>query len=121
VTVKSAPSKQASGESGKTGRCPLPPLAWDGLRECTRPRKTESSPSSSGPYARHWGEVDHAAIRNCSSTDVPWAAKQRIKDELFGKDRVAVEVFPLADELVDSANMYHLWVMPAGYRLPFGL
>lgn len=68
-----------------------------------------------------WGEVEHAAIRNHASSDIPWAAKQRIKNELFGEERVAVEVFPPEPELVDDANMYHMWVLPVGYKLPFGL
>lgn len=68
-----------------------------------------------------WGEVQHAAIRNYSSTDVPWAVKQRIKDELFGTGRVAVEVFPSANDLVDDANMYHLWILPEGFTLPLTL
>ena len=68
-----------------------------------------------------WGDVQHAAIRNVSETDIPWAAMQRIKDELFGADRLAVEVFPPRDELVDEANMYHLWILPEGMELPFTL
>lgn len=50
-----------------------------------------------------------------------WADLQRIKDELVGAERVAVQVFPAASELVDEANLAHLWVFPEGYRLPFGL
>lgn len=68
-----------------------------------------------------FGKVDHACIRNVPNTDIPWAEKQKIKNELFGKERVAVEVFPKESELVDEANMYHLWVFPEGYSLPFGL
>lgn len=68
-----------------------------------------------------WGEVDHVCIRNAAETDVPWATKQRIKDELFGTDRVAIEVFPQVSELVDEANMYHLWVLPKGFKVPFSL
>ncbi len=68
-----------------------------------------------------WGPVLHAAIRNVSETNIPWRDMQRIKDELFGEERVAVEVFPPRDELVDEANMYHLWVLPEGTRLPFTL
>lgn len=68
-----------------------------------------------------WGPVMHAAIRNVSETDIPWRDMQRIKDELFGEERAAVEVFPPSDELVDEANMYHLWVLPEGTRLPFTL
>lgn len=50
-----------------------------------------------------------------------WATKQRIKDELVGAERMAVEVFPARAELVDQADAYHLWVLPEGFRLPFGV
>lgn len=50
-----------------------------------------------------------------------WADLQQIKNELVGAERLAVEVFPPTKELVDQANMAHLWVYPVGYRLPFGL
>lgn len=66
-----------------------------------------------------WGIVEHAAIRNRDSSDIPWREKQRIKDELFGPERTAVEVFPARSQLVDEANMYHLWVLPIGMELPF--
>jgi hypothetical protein len=66
-----------------------------------------------------WGEVTHACIRNTNNTDIPWAEKQRIKNELFGEESTAIEVFPAESELVDGANMYHIWVLPM--KLPFGL
>jgi hypothetical protein len=50
-----------------------------------------------------------------------WSDLQRIKDEVAGPERVAVQVFPARDDLVDQANLAHLWVYPAGHRLPFGL
>lgn len=68
-----------------------------------------------------WGVVTHACIRNKDHTDIPWSDKQWIKDTLFGPERVAVEVFPPVEQLVDAANMYHLWVLPEGWVLPFGL
>lgn len=68
-----------------------------------------------------WGDVEHAVIRNTGGTDIPWAEKQQIKNELFGPERVAIEVFPAESELIDAANMYHIWVLPAGTKLPFGL
>lgn len=69
-----------------------------------------------------WGLIDHLMIRrHDEGTYVPWADKQRIKDELLGPDRVAVEVYPVRADLVDDANIYHLWVLPAGFELPFGL
>lgn len=68
-----------------------------------------------------WGIVEHACIRNAEASDIPWAEKQRIKRELFGKWTTAIEVFPADDRLVDQANMYHLWILPDGFPLPFGI
>lgn len=69
-----------------------------------------------------WGMIDHLMIRRQDAgTDVPWADKQRIKSELIGEDRTALEVFPARDDLVDQANIYHLWVLPKDMKLPFGL
>lgn len=68
-----------------------------------------------------WGFVEHVCIRNSDNTDIPWREKQRIKNELFGKDRTAIEVFPTETELVDEANMYHIWVLPKGFTIPFTL
>jgi len=68
------------------------------------------------------GTVTHVAIGIAGdATDLTWAERQRIKNELFGRERVAVEVMPPESELVDGANMYHMWVMPAGYAMPFSL
>ena len=69
-----------------------------------------------------WGKVDHLLIRrHDGKANVPWADKQRIKDELMGADRTAVEVYPAVVDLVDEADVYHLWVLPEGMKLPFGL
>lgn len=58
------------------------------------------------------GEVEHICIRNADNTDIPWAEKQRIKNELVGRKRTAIEVFPSEDRLIVQADMYHLWVLP---------
>lgn len=67
------------------------------------------------------GIVEHMAIRNADNTDIPWATKQRIKNELAGRKRVAIEVFPSENRLIDAAGMYHLWILPEGFELPFGI
>ena len=76
------------------------------------------------------GKVEHVTITRKSSGGKPmtggegdftWAEKQEIKDELFGKRRVAVEVYPAEDRLVDVADVYHLWVFEKGFQLPFGI
>lgn len=68
-----------------------------------------------------WGKVIHCAIQNDTGTEITWKEKQWIKDSLFGKDRIAIEVFPREDRLVDQVNMYHLWVFEKGFELPFGI
>ena len=65
--------------------------------------------------------VEHAFIRTAMCDELTWAEKQRVKNEIFGKDRMAIEVYPRVDDLVDAADIYHIWVFPAGYRFDFGL
>ena len=50
-----------------------------------------------------------------------WCDLQCIKDELAGEERTAVEIYPPKSEIVDDANIYHLWVFPEGKHLGFGL
>ena len=57
--------------------------------------------------------------RHDGAARFPWPDLQRIKDELAGREREAVQVFPRADEVVDRANMAHLWLVPEGERLPY--
>ena len=69
-----------------------------------------------------WGTVEHVTIeRMDGSSDVSWSVKQEIKDELFGFKSVAIEVFPAKKNLIDVCNVYHLWVLPDGFRIPFGI
>lgn len=54
----------------------------------------------------------HLAITSLSEIRPSWPEMQRIKDELAGAERTAVEVYPPRAEIVDDADMYHLWVLP---------
>lgn len=68
------------------------------------------------------GNVEHVTISTKDgNTNITWADKQQIKNDLFGKNRCAVEVFPTEDRLVDVCNVYHLWVFEKGFNLPFGI
>jgi len=73
------------------------------------------------PVTTRAGEVVHCSMRTASNLEPPWRDKQRIKNECFGADRVAVEIMPTVANLVDAADMYHMWVMPAGFSFDFGL
>jgi len=71
------------------------------------------------------GKVEHVTISKGhsfdGSGDISWATKQQIKDELFGTNRLAIEVFPKSNRLVDVCDVYHLWVFDRKFNLPFGI
>lgn len=50
-----------------------------------------------------------------------WRDMQRIKNEIFGEEFTAIEVYPKQSRLVDVANIYWLWILPMDYDLPFEL
>lgn len=52
---------------------------------------------------------------------IGWSEKMMIKNEIFGEDRVAIEVYPKQKNLVDSADVYHLWVFDKKFEMPFGI
>jgi hypothetical protein len=90
----------------------------DGVTVCSRLIRTK------------WGNVEHVTITKHNkdglptadgSGDLTWAEKYEIKNELFGENRAAVEVFPKADKLVDSCDVYHLWVFDKKFEMPFGI
>lgn len=63
----------------------------------------------------------HLSIRHNDRRPVrDWRQFQRIKNELAGEEREALELYPAETRLVDEANSYHLWVMPAGQKVPVG-
>ena len=72
------------------------------------------------------GTVEHVTITKGSGTsdgsgEVSWAEKMQIKNELFGENRFAIEVFPKAKNLVDVCDVYHLWVFDKKLDMPFGI
>ena len=63
----------------------------------------------------------HLSIKRIDQQPVhDWRDLQQIKNDLFGVDREAVELYPRESRVVDTANQYHLWVAPPGYMFPFG-
>ena len=95
--------KQAAEELG------VPYHGW--MREMDRAWISEDQKYSvmSRLLRTEWGKVEHVTItaaegvgRSDGSGDIPWAVKMEIKNDLFGEKRVAVEVFPTQDRLVDK-------------------
>lgn len=67
------------------------------------------------------GGVIHLAVSSLSEIRPTWHEMQRIKDEIAGEDATAVEVYPPRDQIVDGANMFHIWVVhPLGFGLHDG-
>ena len=91
----------------------------DGVCVCSRIIRSRIGNVEHVTITRH--KTPAEVLANDGSGDFSWAEKQQIKDELFGKNRCAVEVFPTDDRLVDTADVYHLWVFDKKYRLPFGI
>lgn len=66
------------------------------------------------------GEALHLVIRrHDGAMPNSWVDMQRIKNELVGPERVGVQVFPSESELVDLANLAHVFVYPEGHEIPF--
>ena len=49
-----------------------------------------------------------------------WRHFQKIKNDIFGENCEAVELYPDESRLMDTANTYWLYVFIPDYRLPFG-
>lgn len=81
----------------------------DGYTVCSRQIRTDI------------GVVEHATITREGGGDIPWAVKQEIKNEVFGDRRTAIEVFPDKKHLVDVCDIYHLWILPKMFKMPFGI
>lgn len=65
--------------------------------------------------------MTHLSIRrNDRHWTHDWRHLQRIKNEIMGPEREAVELYPMESRLVDSANQYHLWVAPEDNGFGFG-
>jgi hypothetical protein len=43
-----------------------------------------------------------------------WSEIQRIKNEIFGRETMAIEYFPPESELQDLHNIYWIWIFPDG-------
>lgn len=61
----------------------------------------------------------HLAVTSLSGVRPTWREMQRIKDEIAGANATAIEVYPPHAEIVDAADMFHIWVLPG--KLPFSL
>jgi hypothetical protein len=60
-----------------------------------------------------WGWARHLKIRRDDGKDgISWDELQAIKDEHLGPEACAVEFYPPATNVVNEANIRHLWECP---------
>lgn len=62
------------------------------------------------------GKCIRVMVQNHFDTPIlgHWKELQKIKNEIFGPETVAVEYFPAESKLVDDHNIYWLFIYPAG-------
>ena len=60
-----------------------------------------------------------AVRRHDEGDGIGWDDLQRIKNEVVGDERIAIEVYPAQGDVIDQANMRHLFVLPVGMPAPF--
>jgi hypothetical protein len=41
-----------------------------------------------------------------------WSEMQKIKNEIFGEETIAVEYYPAKSQLIDDHNIYWFWIFP---------
>jgi hypothetical protein len=66
------------------------------------------------------GKTPQQAASRGYSKPITWDDLQAIKDHLW-PERIALEIYPPHDSIVDVADIRWLWVLPAGGMLPFNL
>jgi len=64
-----------------------------------------------------YGDCIHLWIRRHDNRPMGWTELQRTKNEILGHDAVAVQVFPKQADVIDAANMYHLWQLGQGFEV----
>ena len=75
-----------------------------------------------GDHKTAWGRFTHVEIHRIDDTPLHnWYDLYQLKNEIFGEERAAIEVYPPASRLVDRTNSYHLWVLEEDAELPFGI
>jgi len=62
------------------------------------------------------GPATKALIQRHDNAPIPghWREIQNIKNEIFGKETVGIEYYPAESNLLDTHNIYWLWIFPPG-------
>lgn len=62
------------------------------------------------------GEAIRAMVQTLDDEPIVnhWSEMQRIKNEIFGEETMAIEYYPASSELTDTCNIYWMWIFPSG-------
>jgi len=62
------------------------------------------------------GHVIRVMVQKHDDTPITghWSELQKIKNEIFGSETVAVEYYPKESQLLNDYNIYWLWIFPDG-------
>lgn len=60
------------------------------------------------------GPAIQVLIQRIDNTPIPghWREIQNIKNEIFGSEAVGIEYYPAESQLMDTHNIYWLWIFP---------
>jgi hypothetical protein len=114
--IDSEHSRRKSGDWGPWEFIPLPDGA-PGRGWCKQVRAAHKNKVFC-VLDRPLTDVTHLAVTSLSGVRPTWHEMQRIKNEIAGFPATAVEVYPPAHEVVDEADMFHIWVVAP---LPFSI
>lgn len=68
------------------------------------------------------GVISWLTVRRADGTEIQsWDELQRVKNEIAGPERLAVEFYPPQANVINLENLRHLWVLPPGWVAPFGM
>lgn len=71
-------------------------------------------------HTKYRNGIEHLSIRRADrGAAKDWRHFQQIKNQLCGKEREACELYPAESRLVDTANQYHMWVLPEGLKFTY--
>ncbi len=67
----------------------------------------DNAPTTHGPAIK-------AMVQRLDNVPIPnhWSEMQKIKNALFGEETVAVEYYPQESELLNTHNIYWMWIYP---------
>lgn len=69
------------------------------------------------PFLHHQVLGQHLRVWSDRRTPISWDELQSVKNEVFGEDAWAIEVYPPESEVVDEAPFRHLWLVESGPNL----